>query len=485
MKIHSKRFGIANFYSYRTASFRDAMKWSSVLLFFVLFLMAGCAPQTKISDLPAEDPPPFSSSGEEAIPGRWWQTFNDEQLNKLVDSALANNFSLRTAWQRLKAAEASARRESASLFPWLDASAQGRSSRFGGNTVLRDNLSLDASASYEVDLWGRIRSQVEAEQFRAEATRWDYKTAALSLSAEISRTWFQLLETRNQLELINQQIETNQKTLRLLKARFGSGQIRSVDILRQKQLLESTREQKASLQAGVEVLENRLAVLTGQPPQKALDYRDDSLPDMPVLPATGLPSELLRRRPDVQSAFNALKAADKDMASAISNRYPRLSLSASLSSTASSSSVGDILNGWVNSFGGNLFAPIIYAGQRKAEVDRAEAVKKQRLYQYGQAVLTAYREVEDALVQEKKQREKIESIQKQLEMAQQSYEQLRLEYFNGMADYLDVLTALDEEQRLQRDLLSSRMTLLEYRIALYRSLAGGFETKREEAVSDE
>jgi len=273
--------------------------------------------------------------------------------------------------------------------------------------------------------------------------------------------------------------------LRLLKARFGSGQIRSVDILRQKQLLESTREQKASLQAGVEVLENRLAVLTGQPPQKALDYRDDSLPDMPVLPATGLPSELLRRRPDVQSAFNALKAADKDMASAISNRYPRLSLSASLSSTASSSSVGDILNGWVNSFGGNLFAPIIYAGQRKAEVDRAEAVKKQRLYQYGQAVLTAYREVEDALVQEKKQREKIESIQKQLEMAQQSYEQLRLEYFNGMADYLDVLTALDEEQRLQRDLLSSRMTLLEYRIALYRSLAGGFETKREEAVSDE
>ena len=485
MKFYSKEFGNFKFYCSGTTSFRDALKWSWVLLVFSLFLMAGCAPQTKISDLPAEDAPSFSSSGDETMPGRWWQAFEDEQLNVLVDSALANNFNLRTAWQRLKAAEASARRESASLFPWLDASAQGRSSRFGGNTVLRDNLSLDASASYEVDLWGRIRSQVEAERFRAEATRWDYKTAALSLSAEISRTWFQLLETRNQLELINHQIETNQKTLRLLKARFGSGQIRSVDILRQKQLLESTREQKASLQASAEVLENRLAVLTGHPPQEAFNYQGDSLPDMPPLPETGLPSELLRRRPDVQSAFNDLKAADKDVASAISNRYPRLSLSASLSSTASSSNVEDILNGWVSSFGGNLFAPLFNAGQRKAEVDRAEAVKKQRLYQYGQAVLTAYREVEDALVQEKKQREKIESIQKQLEMAQQSYEQLRLEYFNGMSDYLDVLTALDEKQRLQRDLLSGRMTLLEYRITLYRALAGGFETEREEEMSSE
>ncbi|MCF8232182.1 MAG: TolC family protein [Bacteroidales bacterium] len=481
MKIHSKGFGISKFYHFGTTSFRDVMKYSWALLILSLFLLAGCAPQTKISELPAEHAPSFSASGTEAMTDRWWQSFDDDKLNKLVDSALANNFDLRTAWQRLKAAEASARSESASLFPWLEASAQGRSSRFGGNTVLRDNLSLDASASYEVDLWGRIRSQVEAERFRAEATRWDYKTAALSLSAEISRAWFQLLETRNQLELINHQIETNQKTLRLLKARFGSGQIRSVDILRQKQLLESTHEQKASLQASAEVLENRLAVLTGQPPQEAFNYQGDSLPDMPPLPETGLPAELLRRRPDVQSAFNALKAADKDVASAISNRYPRLSLSASLSSTASSSNVEDILSGWVSSFGGNLFAPLFYAGQRKAEVDRAEAVKKQRLYQYGQAVLTAYREVEDALAQERKQREKIESIQNQLELAQQSYEQLRLEYFNGMSDYLDVLTALDEEQRLQRDLLSARMTLLEYRIALYRALAGGFETEREES----
>ena len=450
----------------------------------LLGALLGCSPQTEITKLPVEEAGDFSLSGTADVTDRWWTDFNDKKLNSLVDSALTNNYNLQVTWQRLMAAEAVAKKQSATLFPWLDASAQGRSSRFGGNTVLRDNLSLDASASYEVDLWGRIRSQVEAERFRAEATRWDYKTAALSLSAEISRAWFQLLETRNQLELINHQIETNQKTLRLLKARFGSGQIRSVDILRQRQLLESTREQKASLQASKKVLENRLAVLTGQPPQEAFKYQGDSLPDMPPLPETGLPSELLRRRPDVQSAFNALKAADKGVASAISNRYPRLSLSASLSSTASSSNVEDILSGWVSSFGGNLLAPLFYAGQRKAEVDRAEAVKNQRLYQYGQAVLTAYQEVEDALVQEKKQRQKIESIQKQLEMAQQSYEQLRLEYFNGMSDYLDVLTALDEEQRLQRDLLSARMTLLEYRIALYRALAGGFETEREGMSSE-
>jgi outer membrane protein TolC len=175
----------------------------------------------------------------------------------------------------------------------------------------------------------------------------------------------------------------------------------------------------------------------------------------------------------VRSAFQRLQAADRDLASAISNQYPRFSISASVSTAADQA--GNLFEDWARSLAGNLLTPILYGGQLRAEVDRAEAVRQQRLYEYGQAMLTAFREVEDALVRENKQRERIASLEEQLQLARDAYQQLRVGYFNGVTDYLDVLTALDEVQQLQRDLLTSRLLLVEYRIALYRSLAGSIE----------
>lgn len=138
--------------------------------------------------------------------------------------------------------------------------------------------------------------------------------------------------------------------------------------------------------------------------------------------------------------------------------------------------VNQLFEGWAYNLAGNLFAPVFQGKALSAEADRSEAVKNQRLYEYGQTILTAFQEVEDALTREQKQVERIQSIEEQLELARQTYEQLRLEYFNGMSNYLDVLTALGEEQQLRRDLISANQTLFEYRIALYRAIAGEFET---------
>ena len=175
--------------------------------------------------------------------------------------------------------------------------------------------------------------------------------------------------------------------------------------------------------------------------------------------------------------LNELKAADRDLAAAISNQYPRLTLSVSASTAASTAQ--DLFQSWAYAFAGDLLAPIFRGGALRAEVDRTEAVRTQRLYQYGQTILTAFQEVEDALIREKKQRERIQQLERQVELAQQAYEQLRTQYFNGAADYLDVLTALDEVQQLRRDRLAAERTLVEDRIALYRALAGSFETERE------
>jgi outer membrane protein TolC len=163
-------------------------------------------------------------------------------MDSLVDRALQSNFSLETAWHRLRSAQAVVDREGAGRFPTLEVSGRGEVQRpDSGNDA---QIRLGITSEYEIDLWGRIRSGVDAARYRARATEADYQTAALSLSAEVVRTYFQLMEAQNQHELFEHQIETNQQVLSLIRARFGSGQIRSVDILRQRQLLESTREQK-------------------------------------------------------------------------------------------------------------------------------------------------------------------------------------------------------------------------------------------------
>jgi NodT family efflux transporter outer membrane factor (OMF) lipoprotein len=449
-------------------------------LFLFLIVLSNCSPKTTSVSLPVETPEQFSENGTEQLSQNWWTAFNDENLNAFVDTALHSNFSLQSAWQRLQAARAVVERESSGLFPSLDASGNAEVNNRQSEFQQSQRFRVGLYSEYELDLWGRIRANVDAQSFRAEATLADYQAAAISLSAEVARTYFQLVEARNQLELAKNQVETNEKVLELLKVRFSSGQIRSVDILRQVQLVEATREQQIFAESRLQVLEHAMAVLLGKSPQSEILPFQNKLPELPPVPETGVPAELIERRPDVRSAFNLLQAADRDLAAAISNQYPRLSISASISSGAYD--VEDLFTDWGRGIAADLLAPLFRGNELSAEVNRVEAVKKQRLYEYGETVLNAFREVEDALIQEKQQAKSIESLERQVELAVQTNEQLRSEYLNGMSNYLDVLTALDEEQQLRRDLLNSKLALLDYRIALYRALAGSFETERETVV---
>ncbi|MFZ6053045.1 efflux transporter outer membrane subunit [Halocola ammonii] len=447
-----------------------------------IFFLAGCSPKVKESALPLESPEKFTTTGNVQIQDRWWRSFEDEQLNEFVSSALDSNFNLLAAWERLEASEAVVRRERSVLFPEVEANVQSAISRPEPDFVGGENIQLGLRAFYEVDIWGRLRSAVDAERFRSEATMLDYRALAVSISAEITTVWYRLESARLELDLLKRQVENNEKILRLLRNRYGSGQIRGVDILRQQQLVESTRQQQYQLESRVAVLENQLALLLGRPPQLELDYQADSLPELPDLPNTGIPADLIERRPDVQASFSLLKAADREVASAISSQYPRLTINSNMSVRANDFS--GLVEGWAYSLAGNLLAPIFYGGRLKAEVDRTESVKEQRLYEYGQTVLVAFREVEDALVQENKQKKSIEVLEEQVKLASQTSEQLRMQYFNGMSNYLDVLTAENEKQNLQRQLITAQQNLIEFRIGLYRALAGGVDLPREEEETE-
>lgn len=442
----------------------------------ILLLFLGCSPKFSNVALPIEEPTEFSYTGKSLLEDKWWTAFEDEQLNTLIDSALLANFDLAATWQQFLAAKATVAREASIKWPQIDASAQTAENFPINDFRGGENTQLGLSASYEVDLWGRIRTAVQAEKLRAEASLFDYRTASISLSAEIATTWYQLQAAKQQLQITEEQIATNEDIIKLIRSRFVGGQIRAVDILRQAQLLESTKEQQIIFSTNVNLLENQLAVLLGRQPQESVAFEYSELPNLPELPETGLPLELVRRRPDLQRSYALLLAADRDMASAVRNKYPRISINTR--GQLRSNNFANLFDNWAYSIAGNLLAPLFYGGQLSAEVNRNEAIKQQRLFEYGQATLVAFQEVEDGLVQDVMQKQRSENIKRQLELASKSNKQLRVEFLNGFSPYLDVLIGLDQEQQLRRDYVAAQLRQVQVRIGLYRALAGGFETGR-------
>lgn len=444
--------------------------WYSLLL--ALLFLAGCATPlsspTDIRQANLELPEQFSEPGVQPPRNAWWQSFGDEHLNQLVQKALAGNLGLKASFQRLQQAKAVADRQSAGLFPTLDATAgaERQESDASDDNLFRAGL----TASYEIDLWGRVQALSEAEALRAAASMADYQAAGVSLSGEITSTWFQLIEQRAQLELAETQLNTNQNVLKVIESRFATGQGGSTDVLRQRQLVIASRERVSNIQGDITLLENQLSVLLGQAPGGESLPDRNTLPALPPLPDTGIPAELLQRRPDLQRAFLQVQAADQDLAAAISNRFPRLSIEASV--TAQSDDTSDLFDNWLATLAGNLVAPIVDGGQRRAEVRRSEAAMAELVQQYGQTALTAIQEVEDALAREQQQQRRLQSLEKQRQLADTTYLQLRTQYLNGGVSYIEVLTALQDRQDLQRTILTSRQQLLTARVGLYRALAG-------------
>ena len=451
-------------------------------LLLAVLLLAACVTPQETPTQPVELPPAFSRSGQLAVSDAWWTVFEDRELNRLVRNALDGNLGLRASYQRLRQARAVADRQRAGLFPTLDASAgaERQESDSRGATIFNpgrrasDNtFSAGLSASYEVDLWGRVQSLSDAEALRASATLADYQAAAISLSGEITNSWFQLVEQRAQRALAETQLETNQNVLTVIESRFAAGQGGSADVLRQRQLVSASRERLNGIAGEISVLQHQLAVLLGQSPGQANLPDSESLPSLPPLPDTGIPADLVQRRPDLQQAWQLVRAADQDVAAAISNRFPRISVEASFSSQANDAS--DLFDNWLATLAGNLLAPLVDGGQRRAEVRRSEAALEALIQEYGQAVLTAIREIEDALAREQQQKRSLESLKEQIRYADTAYRQLRNQYLNGAVSYIEVLNALKDRQELQRSILNTRQQLLTSRVALYRAIAGRIE----------
>ncbi len=457
--------------------FQTPSEWSptrTLLLAISVALISGCsmvAPQVKA---PLSVPDRFSESGHSPLPDQWWLSFEDPVLNRLMDQALVNNFSLKSAWHRLSQARALAKGAGADLLPSLDVEVENSQNRLfeSSQTTEGHNYSLGLTASYELDLWGRIRSSRDAAVFEAQASEQDLRATALTLSAQVAGTWYQLVEQYGQLDILDEQMVNNRKALELVNLQLRTGKVGISDMLQQQQLIESNQGERDLALAQAGVLAQQLAILIGSPPRQKVAPRVAVLIDLPPIPELGLPAQLIQHRPDIRSALFRVRSANSDLAVAIADRFPQLNFSSDFSTTGVHTR--DLFSNWLATLAANLVAPIVDGGSRRAEVDRTRAAAAEALNEYGQTILEALKEVETALVQEQRQRDFIVSIDRQLSLASRVIERLRDRYLQGSVDYQRVLDALLSFQSLQRSRLTAWQNLVQYRIDLCLALGTGW-----------
>ena len=448
------------------------------ILTIILLLVASCAPfkpqerQSPEGELPRT----FSLYTAESEPElRWWEEFNDIDLNVLVKEALSDNLTLKEIWSRLVQARALAIQAGAALYPDLTGTAgadyaRQRSDNGSAKTTSTEGSSLGVVSSYELDLWGRIRAERESALLEVTAAREDLNTAAMTLAAEVANRWVNIISQRMQKRLLERQLRTNLTLLELIELRFRMSMVSALDVYQQKQVVENIKAEIPLVEAEEQLLLHELALLLGKPTGTSLKISREEFPEPTEIPATGLPADLLSSRPDLRRAGMRLQAADWQVAAARANRLPAIRLTAGVQYGKGDMDV--LFDNWLLSLAGNLTAPIFDGGRRAAEVDRRQAFADENLSEYRQAVLTAIKEVEDALVSEVKQREHIKALEMVLVTARRALEEAGIRYRNGLTDYLPVLTQLLAVQNLERNLIRQQAILLNARVSLYRSLGG-------------
>jgi len=428
---------------------------------------------------PVEAPAAFSATGTEPVLDHWWRAFGDDDLDALIEKALANNFDLQVAWDRLAQAQALAQKTDAPLRPQVNLTAGAKRSRqdTGGSSSSDSLYSVGLAASYEVDLWSRLGSTSRGAWLDVQARREGVNTAAITLSALIADTWYQLAEAKDLVRIAQAQIQTNEDVLKIVRVRWRKGAAGAADFYRQRQLVTSTEAQLIAAKETVELLQYQLSVLVGNRPELVWQQVSIEFPQLPPMPEIGLPADVLLRRPDVRQSHRQVQAADQRLAAAIADQYPRVSISASVETT-STASVRDLFDDWLANLAANALEPLFDANLRKAEVRRQRAIVSEQFHTWGQTILDALEDVEGALTRQRQQAELFENLKRQLDLARQTYERNRESYIKGQVDYIRVLESLESMQSLERSVLRAQRTVIQNRIDLYRAIAGSWDMEQ-------
>ena len=403
----------------------------------------------------------------------WIAGFNDQRLNALVEQALQNNTDVRVSESRYRAALARLGISQADLKPSVSTSGglgrtESGNSTIGGST----NVTARVDASWEYDLWGRIRDEVDIAELEVTASDADYAGVRLAIAARVTQTWFDLIEARLLTELSEREVSTQTRALRLTTRRFEGGVTGSSDVRLARSSLANAQALQASRKQRLSTLSRSLEVLLREYPDESLRAAPD-LPILPPLSGAGTPAYVLRHRPDLLAAERRMQAAGLNVDVARKALLPSLTLSGNINNNDFTlNNVFDI-DSLVANVTAGLAAPIFQGGRLKENVNQQEAILRQQLEGYSGTVLNAYLEVENALDAETRLLERETALKLSLEEAIQAEQRLELRYTEGLATILQLLDSQTRRLSTESQLISARKERLANRVRLHVALGGG------------
>lgn len=469
---------------------RHALAWAVAGL---SALLAGCAVGP---DFRAPEPPEagaqFARAEPSAVPQQaspeigsdaaFWRQFQDAQLTQLVEQALRANQELRGALARLDAAQALLSESRLDQLPTLTLSGQAlqqRRSESQASSGPRSQRSYSAgiNASWELDLFGRVRRNIEAGSADLRASAADLAALQVVIAAQVAASYADLRGWQQRLHLAEANAANQQDTLRLVQLRLAHGSGTDFDLARAQAQLETTRSRIPALQARIAMAQHRLAVLTGQVPEALIAALDApaALPQLPQSIAPGTPADLLRRRPDVAAAEARLHAATARVGVATAELFPRLSLGGLLGSSALST--GALFE--AGSASRSVFLGVDWSfldvGRVRARIAASEAGAQVALAQYQQSVLLALEDTENALVLLTRTRTEDAHLAQAAEQRARAEQLAQRRYRLGSVGLYEVLDAQRDLYAAQDAAADSRARGLRAAVALYQALAGGWE----------
>jgi outer membrane protein, multidrug efflux system len=410
----------------------------------------------------------------------WWQVFNDPILQGLIGTALTNNYDLQQAVARVEQARNQAAVANAAFFPQIGYGGdlgRGRNSLYNapsGSTGNQTSAQLTLSAAWEIDIWGRIRRSSEAARAQYLATDEARRGVMITLVSDVATAYFQLLQLDQQLAIQRAATNAYAGSYRIFNDRLSNGVASKLETDRAAAALANAAAVIPQLELQIATTENQLNVLLGRRPgdiaRSSLTNQTQLTPEIPP----GLPSELLRRRPDVMASEDLLVAANANIGVNLANFFPQIGLTTFLgrASPELSSFTGGAGNLW--DLGGTLSGPVFQGGALRAQYRASKAKFDEAKAAYQQSVLTAFKEVSDALITRQKLAEEY-VYDKQAAVALASSVDLATQrYLNGKSSYFEVLQAQQELYPTQQQQIQTQVGQMLAVVRLYRALGGGW-----------
>ncbi|MBN2816794.1 MAG: TolC family protein [Campylobacterales bacterium] len=440
----------------------------------VLFL-SGCTTIDPHLSIEIEKAPHYkeqNSSTSHSVKEQWWQEFHTDNLNELINKALKQSPDLLSSYEKIEQAKIALNSAGAQYLPSVDLRATTNASSTDSRSS--ESTNAEVSMNYELDVWGKIAANIDNARESVSISIYDYEAIKLSLTSNIAQGYFNYIHTLQRVQIAKNNLEIAQKVLNVMEARLRFGTINALDVSRQKTTLFTQEATLIALQNQAKIYKTALAILVGESPSLfKLEKNSIETITIPTVSA-GLPSELLLRRPDIASAQASIKASRASIMVKDAMRYPSFSLSGAtglsslqlLSFTDPSYSI----NGGLG-ISYNIFDDGILTNARLIEESKAEAI----LQDYKKVVLTAFKEVEDALSTAQYANENLILIEKIVSETQKTFDLAAIQYKNGLIDFTTFLEIQQSYFNAQERHIVAKQERLVAVVTLYKALGGGFK----------